>query len=56
MDSHVTVRMPGGNIRIEISPDYSIRMEGPVTRVGVIDLASEVIEDLLPPATTSVQA
>jgi diaminopimelate epimerase len=56
VDSHVTVRMPGGNIRIEISPDYSIRMEGPVTRVGVIDLASEVIEDLLPPATTSVHA
>ena len=52
IDSHVTVRMPGGSIRIEISPDYSIRMEGPVTRVGDIELDSEAIEDLLPGTTS----
>jgi diaminopimelate epimerase len=54
VDSHVTVRMPGGNIRIEISPDFSIRMEGPVTRVGDIDLDEEAIEDVLPRTTTVV--
>jgi diaminopimelate epimerase len=55
IDSHVTVRMPGGNIRIEIFPDYSIRMEGPVTRVGIIDLDAEALEDLIPSTTAAVQ-
>jgi len=38
-DSQITVRMPGGNIEIEISPEYAITMTGPVTRVceGTID-------------------
>lgn len=38
-DSRITVRMPGGNIEIEISPEYAITMTGPVTRVceGYID-------------------
>ncbi len=38
-DSRITVRMPGGNIEIEISPEYAITMTGPVTRVceGTID-------------------
>jgi diaminopimelate epimerase len=46
VDSHVTVRMPGGTIRIEIGSDFSIRMEGPVTRVGTLELDSEAIEDV----------
>jgi diaminopimelate epimerase len=33
VDSNVTVHMPGGQISIEIAPDYSIRMTGPVVRV-----------------------
>jgi diaminopimelate epimerase len=47
VDSDVTVRMPGGRIRIEISPDFAIRMEGPVTRVGTLELDREAIEDLV---------
>lgn len=54
VDSHVTVRMPGGTIRIEISPDYSIRMEGPVTRVGILDFDEEAIEDLRPSTTAAL--
>ena len=47
VESDVTVRMPGGRIRIEISPDFAIRMEGPVTRVGTLELDREAIEDLV---------
>jgi diaminopimelate epimerase len=44
-DSRITVRMPGGNIEIEISPEYAITMTGPVTRVceGYID--GEIFDD-----------
>ena len=34
VDRQVTVHMPGGQIQIEIGPDYAIRMSGPVTRVA----------------------
>lgn len=34
IDRTVAVHMPGGIIRIEIGEDFSIRMTGPVTRVG----------------------
>ncbi len=39
VDDHVTVHMPGGEIRIDISAGFAIRMTGPVTRVadGTID-------------------
>jgi diaminopimelate epimerase len=47
VDSDVTVQMPGGTIRIEIAPDFAIRMEGPVTRVGTLELDREAIEDLV---------
>lgn len=47
VDNDITVQMPGGTIRIEIAPDFSIRMEGPVTRVGTLDLDREAIEDLI---------
>ncbi len=33
-DADITVHMPGGTIGIQISPDYSITMTGPTTRVG----------------------
>lgn len=46
VDDHVTVRMPGGEIGIEISSDYCIRMTGPVTRVGDVFLYNEAIEDV----------
>lgn len=34
VDPKLTVHMPGGQIGIEIGPDYSIRMTGPATRVA----------------------
>ena len=34
VDHSVTVHMPGGQIGIEISPDFAIRMTGPTTRVA----------------------
>lgn len=40
-DADLTVVMPGGELHIEISPDYSICMTGPVTRVGEIWLDTE---------------
>ncbi|MEY4669648.1 MAG: diaminopimelate epimerase [Pseudomonadota bacterium] len=48
VDDRITVRMPGGTIRIDIGPDFSIRMEGPVTRVATIELDPEAVEDLKP--------
>lgn len=46
VDSTVTVHMPGGELRIEVSPDFLIRMTGPVTRVSQGQLDPESIEDL----------
>ena len=34
VDANVTVHMPGGEIGIEIAPDFAIRMTGPVTHVA----------------------
>ena len=34
VDAQLTVHMPGGQIAIEIAPDFSIKMSGPVTRVA----------------------
>lgn len=42
VDRQVTVHMPGGQIRIEIGPDYAIRMTGPVTRVAEGTIHSEL--------------
>lgn len=44
VDRAVTVRMPGGNIEIEIGDDYAIRMTGPVTRIGDGELQAEMLE------------
>ena len=34
VDAKLTVHMPGGQIGIEIAPDFSIKMSGPTTRVA----------------------
>ena len=41
-EASVTVHMPGGKLAIEISPDYSILMTGPVTRVAEGTLVEEM--------------
>ncbi|MBX3735210.1 MAG: diaminopimelate epimerase [Candidatus Didemnitutus sp.] len=42
VDRDVTVHMPGGQIRIEIGDEFSIRMTGPVIRVGEGQLDPEL--------------
>jgi diaminopimelate epimerase len=42
VDAQLTVHMPGGQIGIEISPDFAIRMTGPVTRVAEGTLQAEI--------------
>lgn len=44
VDERVVVEMPGGNLEIEISGDYSIRMTGAVSRVAAGELSQEIFE------------
>lgn len=44
----VTVRCPGGNIGIQIAPDYFITMTGPATPVGVFEMDPGVPKQKLP--------
>jgi diaminopimelate epimerase len=44
VDNHVSVHMPGGQIGIEISADFAIRMTGPVTRVGDGTIDPEMLD------------
>ena len=41
VDSRITVHCPGGDIGIQIGPDFSVHMTGGVTRVGAMDLDPE---------------
>jgi diaminopimelate epimerase len=47
----VTVRMPGGDLVIEVRPDWSLRLEGPVEEVYTGALSAEFTEAWLTPAT-----
>lgn len=47
-DSRITVHMPGGELEIEIAEDWSIRMKGPVTRVGYGTLVAEALAERIP--------
>ena len=40
--------MPGGEIFIEIAPDFSITMSGSVVKVGVYEMSNDVILQKLP--------
>jgi diaminopimelate epimerase len=42
VDDSVTVHMPGGQLAIEISPDYSVLMTGPVTGVSEGTISEEI--------------
>ena len=48
VDGDITVNMPGGKLFINIAPDYSITMSGPVVRVGVYEMSSDVLMQKLP--------
>ncbi len=43
-DHEITVHMPGGNLEITISDDYSITMKGPVTKVAEGFISEEIYE------------
>ncbi|HEV8673275.1 MAG TPA: diaminopimelate epimerase [Methylomirabilota bacterium] len=45
-DGALTVVMPGGELGIDVRPDYSIRLRGPVAEVCVGELAPELVEAL----------
>jgi diaminopimelate epimerase len=42
-DASLTVRMPGGNIAIEIGSDFSVLMTGPVTKVCQGEMSNELV-------------
>ena len=41
----VTVRMPGGELIIEVRPDWSLRLEGPVELACTGTLTAEFFQD-----------
>jgi diaminopimelate epimerase len=47
----VSVRMPGGELVIDVRPDWSLRLEGPVEEVYTGALSAEFAETWLAPAT-----
>jgi diaminopimelate epimerase len=47
----VTVRMPGGDLVIDVRPDWSLKLEGPVEEVYTGELTDEFSEAWLTPAT-----
>jgi diaminopimelate epimerase len=47
----VTVRMPGGDLIVDVRPDWSLRLEGPVEEVYTGVLNDAFAEAWLTPAT-----
>ncbi|MCK3683938.1 diaminopimelate epimerase [Maribellus sp. YY47] len=45
-ERNLTIKMPGGNLRIEIDEDWEIRMTGEVREIASGALNAELIEDL----------
>ena len=43
-DSNITVHMPGGQIEIVVSDDFSVRMTGPVTKVADGAISDEIFD------------
>jgi diaminopimelate epimerase len=42
----VTVRMPGGTLSVEVRPDWSIRLQGPVEEVYAGAFSRELMDAL----------
>jgi diaminopimelate epimerase len=53
LDGHVTVKSPGGELSIDVAPDWSIRLQGPVVETCTGTLSAELLEQIrsgyLPP-------
>ena len=45
-ENKLTIKMPGGNLKIEISDDFDLRMTGEVREIASGVLSPEIIEDL----------
>jgi len=45
-DRNLTIKMPGGNLHIEIDEEWEIRMTGEVREIATGVLSSELLEDL----------
>nr|WP_319272183.1 diaminopimelate epimerase [uncultured Draconibacterium sp.] len=45
-ERNLTIKMPGGNLAIEIDDDWEIRMTGEVREIGSGTLSAELIQDL----------
>jgi diaminopimelate epimerase len=45
-ERNLTIKMPGGNLAIEIDEDWEIRMTGEVREIGSGTLSAELITDL----------
>lgn len=43
-DSPIAVEMPGGTLQIQVAPDFTVTMLGPVTRVAAGELDAEGLE------------
>ena len=43
VDDYIKVLMPGGELEIALSPDYDVRMTGPVTRIATGDIDPECL-------------
>ena len=52
VDRSVAVRMPGGEISIEIGDGYSIRMTGTVNKVSVGEMHPDLFKVAVPPVST----
>lgn len=48
VDDSIRVKMPGGEIQLQIAADYAVRMTGPATRVGTFEMDPQVINQHLP--------
>jgi diaminopimelate epimerase len=45
-DGRLTLRMPGGELGLEVRPDFSIRLRGPVAETCVGELAPDLLDAL----------
>ena len=48
VDSNISVQMPGGNLSINIQPNWHILMQGPVAPIGVFHLHPDFAHNLPP--------
>jgi diaminopimelate epimerase len=49
-DSPITVQMPGGKLVVQVAPDFTVTMLGPVTRVAEGDIDGDCLEWQAPTA------